>query len=88
MTSASMTFGRTHARHPMPRGAILAGWLVTQLIALARKFDSWQLAQRRPEGPQTVEEVLAWARQIEKTDPGFASDLRAAALRSQGETDK
>ena len=88
MTSTSMTFGRTHAHYPMPRGAILAGWLVTQLIALARKFDGWQLSHRRPEGPQTVEEVLAWARQIEKTDPGFASDLRAAALRSQEGADK
>jgi hypothetical protein len=88
MTSASMTFGRTHAQYPMPRGAILAGWLVSQLIKLMHKIDAWQLSHRQPQGPQTVEEVLAWASQIEKTDPGFASDLRAAAMRTLGEDDK
>ncbi len=34
--------------------------------------------------PRTPEEVLDWACRIEATEPGYASDLRAAALRAMG----
>ncbi len=43
-----------------------------------------QLARRvRADEPTTAEEVLAWARQLEATEPALAADLRAAALAAQ-----
>ena len=82
MSNASMTFGRP-ARLTIPRGSLwlgtLAAWLITQL----REWDRWLLSNRQEE-PQTAEDVLAWASRIEATEPGFAADLRAAALRSKG----
>ena len=82
MSNASMTFGRP-TRLTIPRGSLwlgtLAAWLITQL----REWDRWLLSNRQEE-PQTAEDVLAWASRIEATEPGFAADLRAAALRSKG----
>ena len=80
MNSASMTFGRP-TRLAAPRGSIWMAGLVTAMIDGLRRLDSWQLSQQRNE-PKTAEGVLNWARRIEATDPGFASDLRAAAMRS------
>lgn len=80
MTDASMTFGRPQ-RMAFPRPS---GWLaaaMSQLIGGLRRLDRWQLNQQHDE-PRTVEEVLAWASRIEPTEPGFAADLRAAALRA------
>ncbi len=82
MTSASMTFGRP-TRLAVPRGAILMGTLAAALIGGLRRLDNWQLKQLRNE-PKTAECLLDWANQIEASEPGFASDLRAAALRSMG----
>ena len=81
MTSASMSFGANTRYHP-PRGAIWAAAAVGALMNLIQRLDQWQLAQRRSE-PRNVAEVLDLARQVEKSDPGFAADLRAAALRSE-----
>ena len=80
MNSASMTFGRP-TRLVVPRGSIWMAGLIMAMIDGLRRLDSWQLNQQRNE-PKTVEGVLNWARRIEGTDPGFASDLRAAAMRS------
>ena len=82
MTSASMTFGRP-TRLAVPRGAILLGTLAAALIGGLRRLDHWQLKQLRNE-PKTADGLLDWANQIEASEPGFASDLRAAALRSMG----
>ncbi len=80
MTSASMTFGRP-SRLAIPRGSLWLGSLAAAIINRLRKLDNWLLGQDGRE-PRNAEEVLAWARRIEATEPGFAADLRAAALRS------
>ncbi len=82
MTSAFMSFGRA-ARVVLPQPA---QWLAALAAAWAARFqqlDAW-LSINQPWEPSTVEEVLAWAHRIEATQPGFAADLRAAALRAQG----
>jgi len=86
MTSASMTFGRP-TRMTVPRGALWLGKLTAVLLSSLRKLDRWQLSLQRQE-PQTAEEVMAWAKRIERTEPGFAADLRAAAMRSAGDSSK
>jgi len=86
MTSASMTFGRP-TRMTVPRGALWFGNFTAFLLNSLRKLDRWQLSLQRQE-PQTAEEVMAWAKRIERTEPGFAADLRAAAMRSMGDSSK
>ena len=46
-----------------------------------RRIDlgRWLAAESEPSTP---EQVLAWANRIANTEPGFAADLRAAALRA------
>lgn len=80
MTSASMTFGRP-ARLSVPRGATWAAAIAVALISALRRLDRWQLGVRGEE-PQTAEDLLEWAKRIEPSQPAFAADLRAAALRS------
>ena len=76
---SSMTFGRNH--RAIPRGALWFGSFAAFILGALRRLDRWQL-ERRDE-PRSAEEVLAWASRIERTDPGFAADLRAAVARSQ-----
>ena len=86
MSNASMTFGRP-TRSAAPRTSI---WLATGAAALIqglRRLDNWLLSQRQ-DHPKTAEAVMDWARRIEQTDPGFAADLRAAALRSTSGLDE
>ena len=80
MTNASMTFGRP-TRLTIPRGALWFGTLAATLIKGLRRLDQWQLSMKRAE-PSDADQVMAWASRIEGTEPGFAADLRAAALRS------
>lgn len=80
MTEASMTFGHGHGL-AVPRGSMWLGSLATFLINNLRKLDNWLVSLGR-EQPQTAQDVLEWAARIERTEPGFAADLRAAALRS------
>ncbi len=84
MTNASMTFGRPE-RLVIPRGSAWLAAGAALLIDGLRRLDRWQLSLQREE-PRTAEEVLAWADRIEHTEPGFAADLRAAALRADVET--
>lgn len=86
MTSASMTFGRP-TRVVIPRGSLWFANLASWLIQSLRRADQWQLRGAATE-PRSADEVLAWARRIEKSEPGFAADLRAAALRSMGQADR
>ena len=81
MSSASMSFGG-NTRYHQPRGAVWAAAAVGGLMNLIHRLDQWQLAHRSSE-PRNAEEVMELARQVEKSDPGFAADLRAAAQRSQ-----
>jgi hypothetical protein len=80
MTSASMTFGRP-ARLNIPRGSLWFANGAAMLIDGLRRLDHWQLSAAKRE-PRTPEEVLDWAARIEPSEPSFASDLRAAALRA------
>jgi hypothetical protein len=80
MSSASMTFGRpTRSALPSVSGLFVAA--TASVVGMLHRFDQWLLDPSRGE-PKTAAEVLQWARRIESTDPGLASDLRAAALRS------
>jgi hypothetical protein len=84
MTNASMTFGRPE-RLVIPRGSAWLAAGASLLIDGLRRLDRWQLSLQREE-PRTVQGVLAWADRIEQTEPSFAADLRAAALRADIET--
>lgn len=83
MTSHSMSFGRPLRRHPAV-AAQLFGQATAWLLQSLQQLDRWQLGLR-PEPAQTAEDVLNWATRLEASEPGFASDLRAAALRSMSE---
>lgn len=48
-------------------------------------FGHWLAAEAEPNTP---EQVLAWANRIANTEPGFAADLRAAALRAMVDEEK
>jgi hypothetical protein len=85
MSTASMTFGRP-TRMTIPRGSLWMASLAYFLIGAVRRLDRWQLSRQEKE-PTTPDEVMDYARRVEASDPGFAADLRAAALRAQGDQD-
>jgi hypothetical protein len=80
-----MSFGRP-TRVAFPSISSWFAQLTGALISLLRRMDRWQLAAR--DEPKTPEQVLAWAMRIQNSDPGFASDLRAAALRAPERADR
>ena len=53
----------------------LVGWLA----------DQWHAAKSslQPREPRTAEELIEWAGRYEATQPSYAADLRAAAVRTQ-----
>ncbi len=81
MSNASMSFGRP-GRLVVPRASLWLGAWAGAVIQQLRALDNWLVSKRQQE-PRNAEEVLAWASRIEAREPGFAADLRAAALRSQ-----
>lgn len=81
MSNASMSFGRP-TRLVVPRSSLWLGSLAVLLIQQLRALDGWLLSTRQ-QAPKNAEEVMAWASRIEATEPGFAADLRTAALRAQ-----
>lgn len=83
MSSSSMTFGRP-ARLTLPRASSWFASVTALALAGLRRLDRWLLSVREPE-PQTPQEVLAWANRLQATEPGFADDLRAAALRAMND---
>ena len=87
MTSASMTFGRP-ARLTIPRGALWFAAATSAVIEGLRRIDRWQLSLLRKEEPRSADEVLELAQRLEAPDPGFAADLRAAALRAMDGGDR
>jgi hypothetical protein len=80
MTSASMTFGRSTRVAPALGNQLLSA-LASSAVKTLRRLDNWLLSLQQTE-PRDAESVMAWASRIEATEPGFAADLRAAALRS------
>ncbi len=87
MTSASMTFGRP-ARLTVPRGALWFAAAAAALIDGLRRIDRWQLSLLSKNEPRSADDVLEMAQRLEATDPGFAADLRAAALRAMDGADR
>jgi hypothetical protein len=65
-----------------PRGARFASGLFAGVWTLLAKL--WSTAPKRPATrAEEAEEVRAMARSVYATDPGFASDLFAAAARHE-----
>lgn len=71
----TMTFGR-----PERFDTSFAGRAFTALLSAPARLDAW--LERREQARMSVEDVLAFARSVEASDPGFAADLRGAALRA------
>ena len=84
MSNSSMTFGRP-TRVVIPNGTAWLATITAKVIEGLRWLDRWQLSLQKEE-PRTAEDVMAWADRIEHSEPGFAADLRAAALRADVET--
>jgi len=82
MTNASMRFGRP-ARLRIPRGSQWFAAGAALLIDALRRVDRWQLNLVQAQVPGNADEVLALAKRIEPSQPSFAADLRAAALRAK-----
>ena len=78
MSITSMTYGHPH-RVSLPNIGHSLALATAPLTALMRRCSSWLEAPARE--PKTAQEVLAYARRIESSDPGLASDLRGAAMR-------
>jgi hypothetical protein len=64
-----------------PRGALWVGRLVSATQALLVAVRAERLARRRA---REAAEVRAYARELERTMPGMAADLYAAADRHAG----
>ena len=78
MSITSMTYGHPH-RVSLPNIGHSLALATAPLTALMRRCSSWLDSPKRE--PRTAQEVLAYARRIESSDPGLASDLRGAAMR-------
>ena len=80
-----MGWARASARAPLVLGVATGNAWAAAIAALAarewRRVQSWLQGLQAEAEPQTAEELLAYARRIETTSPGFAADLSAAALR-------
>jgi hypothetical protein len=79
MSIASMSFGRPQAS-PWTRFARETLAAVQAIGHVFAQFDRWLDSPQ--DQPRTADEVLAYARHIEASDPGMAADLRCAALRT------
>jgi hypothetical protein len=65
-----------------PRSAPVAA-LAGRLLSRWHHWTADLARDLKPAEPRTPEELLEWAGRYEKTQPSYASDLRAAALRAQ-----
>ncbi len=79
MSTISMTYGRPARLDTRPFIHLVRRG-VDRVLDLPRRLDAW--LEARDQARMTAADVLALARRIEDTDPGFASDLRGAALRA------
>lgn len=71
----TMTFGR-----PARFDTSFLARTASALLGLPARLDAW--LERRDQARMTANDVLAFARSVEASDPGFAADLRGAALRA------
>jgi len=71
----TMTFGR-----PARFDITFLSRAASALLGLPARLDAW--LERREQARMSVNDVLAFARSVEASDPGFAADLRGAALRA------
>jgi len=70
----------------LAQGAVLARWRQALLLATAvfrKPTDRWEVAQRDAADDAAAVRALAYA--YRESDPGFASDLYAAADRHERE---
>jgi hypothetical protein len=51
----------------------------------AARLQTWLASTSRSQEPRTAEELIEWAHHYEATQPSYAADLHAAALRYQEE---
>ena len=79
MSAASMSFGRP-ARFDLLHFLGRLQGAAASLISVPGRIDAW--LARREEDKMTADDVLAFARSMEDSDPGFAADLRGAAMRA------
>lgn len=79
MSAASMSFGRP-ARFDFSSFIGRLQGAAASVIGAPGRFDAW--LERREQARMTADDVLALARRIESSDPGFAADLRGAAMRA------
>lgn len=79
MSAASMSFGRP-ARFDLHNFIGRLQGAAVSLISVPGRIDAW--LERREQQRMTADDVLALARSIESSDPGFAADLRGAAMRA------
>lgn len=69
----------------VPRGAQGLAELAAWTIAAARRLADVLKRSGASEAP-TPADLIAWANRIERTQPGFAADLRAAAVRGSSQS--
>jgi hypothetical protein len=67
-----LTFGALHGAGSAAVATLVVSWA-----------QGWLRRIKADGEPQTVDEVLAYARHIERDMPSLAADLRAAALRHE-----
>jgi len=79
MSAASMSFGRP-ARFDLHLFFGRLQGAAASLIGMPARLDAW--IERREQAHMTADDVLALARSMEDSDPGFAADLRGAAMRA------
>jgi hypothetical protein len=79
MSAASMTFGRP-ARFDLSHFFGRVQGAAVTLLSMPGRLDAW--LERREQARMSADDVLALARSIESSDPGFAADLRGAAMRA------
>lgn len=81
MTATTIKF-TSHSARTAPRGAI---WAATAFAALLRAgsklMDVLTEQRRRAAELRAAREMMLMAREYDDTQPGFAADLRSAAMR-------
>ncbi|CAD5366258.1 conserved hypothetical protein [Rubrivivax sp. A210] len=70
---------RTASIHP----SVALAAIGAATLGLIRKLDNWLFASPL-DTPSNAAELVALADRLEESQPSYAADLRAAALRAQG----
>lgn len=86
ITSKTFTYGPT--LRSIPRGAVMAADVALAGGRLLSRLLRTKTAPRANSRVAEAEEVRELARRWERTDPGFAADLRSAAARHEGQGER